>query len=359
MKAGTYWYAMQESGGEPQGYARLLVSEGDDGATRYDWRLRIAFPGGTYEEERTLTVDAERRMLAASYEGGGTVVEARREGTRLVGTIRPAEGEEQALDTEIEDDAVSGMGFVLATTLPCETGQALSFADYNESAGFRAEGRGRIEVGERVTLALPGGERQAWRAALTREGGSELPLWLDEAGVLLQADWGGGNLMVLHDESTEYLYGPAAPVVREAGLEQADRLVMEGEIAGASPRELFTWWTQADRLERWWPHEAEVGAAEGEPFQLRWNEPAWFLDGIITRYEPGRLLGFTWTWAHRPDAPPLEVEVDFEDRPDGTLLRITQGPYRDTDEDRQERNGHRQGWEAVCARLADAVARGE
>ena len=57
--------------------------------------------------------------------------------------------------------------------------------------------------------------------------------------------------------------------------------------------------------------------------------------------------------------PPLEVEVDFEDRPDGTLLRISQGPYRDTDEDRQERNGHRQGWEAVCARLADAVAKGE
>lgn len=358
MQAGEYWYAMQDPAGTPQGYARLLVSARGD-ATRYEWRLRIAFPGGTYEEDRSLTLDAGARMVEASFAGGGAEVYAERDGTRFVGTVRSADGEEVALDVEVEDDAMSGLGFVLAATLPRETGRTLSFADYNESAGFRAEGRARVEVGERAAVPLPGGDRQAWRIVLTRESGNELPLWVDDTGVLVQADWGGGNRMVLHDASTEHLFEPAPPVVRVVEPEQTDKLVMEGEIAGASPRDLFQWWTRAERLERWWPHEAEVGEAEGEPYRLRWKEPAWFLDGLITRYEPGRRLGFTWVWAHRPDAPPLEVEVDFEDAVVGTRLRVTQGPYRDTDEDLRERAGHRQGWEAVCARLADAVASGD
>jgi uncharacterized protein YndB with AHSA1/START domain len=358
MRPGVYWYAMQDPAGAPQGYARLLVvAEGDDG-TRYDWRLRIAFPGGTYEEERSLTLDAAGRMVAASFEGTGAAVQARRQGDRLVGTARSADGKEEPVDLRVEDDALSGMGFVRAADLPRESGRALSFADYDESAGFRAAGRAEIRVGEREPAPLPGGEVEAWRIVLTRADGNELPLWVDDAGVLVQADWGGGNLMVLHDEPTEHLFEPAPPMLRTVEPELREQLVLEGEIAGASPRELFTWWTRADRLERWWPHEAEVGEAEGEPFRLRWEEPAWFLDGVITRYEPGRLLAFTWTWEHLPDAAPLEVEVDFEDAPGGTRLRITQGPYRDSDDDRKERAGHRRGWEVVCTRLADAVAQG-
>mgnify|MGYP001813822035 CR=1 FL=1 len=340
------------------GSARILVAEAEAGATRYDWRLRIAFPGGTYEEDRSLTVDAEGRLEAATFEGGGAHVRARRDGARLVGNLRPPEGEETELDLEVEDDAMSGMGFVLATTLPRETGASLSFADYNESAGFSAEGRAKVVVGERVTAPLPQGDVPAWQVVLTREGGNELPLWVNDDGVLVCADWGGGNLMVLHGEPTEHLFEPAPPAVRVVEPEKPDQLVMEGEIAGATPKELFGWWTQAERLEQWWPHEAEVGSAEGEPYRLRWKEPAWFLDGVISHYEPPHALAFTWVWAHRPEAPPLEVEVDFEDAPEGTLLRITQGPYRDTDEDRQERMGHRQGWEAVCSRLAAVVTEG-
>lgn len=358
MKPGTYWYAMQTPEGEPQGYARLLVVEDEGDTTRYDWRLRIAFPGGTYEEDRSLTLDDAGRLVAASYEGPGTVVTARREAGRIVGSVRASGGEEHPLDLEVEDDASTGMGFVLATRLPRESGQELSFADYNESSGFAAEGRARMVVGECVSVLLPRGEVLAWQVVLSRESGNELPLWIDEDGVLVQADWGGGNLMVLHEEPTEHLYEPAPPIVRVVDS-SPDQLVMEGEIPGVLPRDLFRWWTEASLLERWWPHEAEVGTGEGEPYRLRWTEPAWFLDGLITRYEPGRMLGFTWAWAHRPDAPPLEVEVDFEDATDATRLRITQGPYRDTDEDRGEREGHRQGWEAVCARLADAVSKGE
>ena len=357
MKPGTYWYAMQTPGGEPQGYARLVVSTVDEGAKRYDWRLRIAFPGGTYEEDRSLTVDTEGRMLGATFAAGGSEVEARRENGNLVGRVRTAEGEEQPLELAVEDDALSGMGFVLATTLPRETGRTLTFADYNESAGFRAEGRARVVVGERVSVPLPEGDADAWHVVLTREDGNELPLWVDDDGVLVRADWGGGNLMVLHAEPTEHLFDPAPPAVRVVEPEKDEQLVMEGEIPGADPKELFRWWTEPDRLEQWWPHEAEVGTGEGEPYRLRWTEPAWFLDGIIGRYEPGRHLAFSWVWAHRPEAPPLEVEVDFEDAPEGTHLRITQGPYRDLDEDRKERVGHRQGWEVVCTRLADAVAR--
>jgi len=357
VKEGDYWYAMQDPRGEPQGYARLVVRRDAGGASTFDWTLRIAFAGGTYEEDRSLTLDEGGTLLAAGYRCGESEVRVRREGRRLVGIRRGDDGGETPIDLEVPDDALSGMGFVRAASLPHETGARLAFSDFNEAAGFAAEGRAELVVGERERVGLPGGEVDAWRVVLTREVGAELPLWIDEEGVLVCADWGGGNLMVLHPSSTEHLFAPRPPVVTEVASRTADQLVMEGVVPGASPRELFRWWTEPDRLERWWPHEAEVGAAEGEPYRLRWKEPDWFLDGVITRYEPPRLLAFAWVWAHRPEAPPLEVEVDFEDAEGGTRLRLTQGPYRDTDEDRKERDGHRQGWEVVCARLADAVAR--
>lgn len=358
MQAGEYWYAMQDPEGEPQGYARLVVGSAAQGASTYAWTLRIAFAGGTYEEERSLTLDAGGVLLASGYRAGASRVEARREGDRLVGTSCGNDGEESAIDLEVEDDALSGMGFVRAASLERETGASLAFTDYDEASGFVSEGRGEIVVGERERVPLPGGDVDAWKVVVKQGRGGEIPLWVDDDGVIVRADWGGGNLMVLHESSTEHLFQPRPPVVREVPAPTAKELVLEGDVAGAAPGELFRWWTEPDRLEQWWPHEAEVGAAEGEPYRLRWKEPAWFLDGVITRYEPPSVLGFAWVWAHRPEAPPLEVVVDFEDAVAGTHLRITQGPYRDTDEDRRERDGHRQGWEVVCTRLADAVARG-
>ncbi len=208
MKTGAFWYAMQDPAGAPQGYARLQVQSLDHGAQRFLWDLHLAFPGGAYEEERGAVFAAGGKMLEASYLDAERTVEAKRQGTRLVGILRQGEAE-SPIDVRVEEDAIAGMGFVLVTTLPSEAGYEQGHADYNEAQAFAAEGRCAFVVGERELLRLPEGEVEVRRSVLRRSDGRELPLWVDGAGRLVQADWGGGNLMVLHPESTQSLFRPS------------------------------------------------------------------------------------------------------------------------------------------------------
>jgi uncharacterized protein YndB with AHSA1/START domain len=88
---------------------------------------------------------------------------------------------------------------------------------------------------------------------------------------------------------------------------------------------------------------------------MEWKAPAWFLRGRITAWTPGERLAFTWVWDHTPDAPEREVGVDFEATEGGTKIRLTHGPYDDTQPAREERLGHLNGWQVMCARLEDVL----
>lgn len=205
VKAGEFWYAMQDPSGEPQGYAHLQVEDLEHGTQRFRWDLHLAWPGGSYEEERGAVFAASGKMLEASYLDAKRTVEAKREGTRLVGVLRAGETEDP-IDLAVEDDAMSGMGFVLAASLPDDEGYEQSHADYNEVRAFESAGRCILAVGSREVLRLPEGAVETRRNVLRRADGQELPLWVDGVGRLVQADWGGGNLMVLHPESTQSLF---------------------------------------------------------------------------------------------------------------------------------------------------------
>jgi hypothetical protein len=82
MQTGEHWYEMQDPESTPQGYARIQVADLEDGAQRCLWELHLAFPGGTYEEERSAVFDAEGRMLETTYEDEGSALHARRHGFR-------------------------------------------------------------------------------------------------------------------------------------------------------------------------------------------------------------------------------------------------------------------------------------
>ena len=207
MRTGTFWYAMVDASGRAQGYARLRAENLEHGAQRFDWDLHLAYPGGRYEEERRATFAAGGRMLETAYLDADRTVEARRDGTRMVGLLRHGDFE-SPIDLPVEDDAVSGLGFVLAASLPAEEGYEQAHADYNEARGFEAEGRCVMRVGGRELIRLPEGRVEAHRIVLRRADGRELLLWVDGAARLVQADWGGGNLMVLHPDSTQSLFSP-------------------------------------------------------------------------------------------------------------------------------------------------------
>ena len=85
----------------------------------------------------------------------------------------------------------------------------------------------------------------------------------------------------------------------------------------ASAGELWSALTDPDRMGRWLGAEVSIVASAGGAIRLRWEEGE-EMEGVITAFEPERLLAFTW------GEPALGVEsaVRFELRPEGdrTLL---------------------------------------
>lgn len=124
-----------------------------------------------------------------------------------------------------------------------------------------------------------------------------------------------------------------------------DTLSMAAEFPNLTPEELFDLWTVPEQLQRWWPPVAEVELREGGSYKLSWPAMDWILRGQITRFEPGRVLGFSWSWDHEPDAPMTQVAIVI-DAADGrgSRLTLTHAPYPASTEGQEMRQGHLDGW---------------
>jgi uncharacterized protein YndB with AHSA1/START domain len=130
-----------------------------------------------------------------------------------------------------------------------------------------------------------------------------------------------------------------------------DRLIVKADIPKLSPEAAFTYWTRPELITKWWPQEAEIEPRLGGRYHLAWPGMNWHLRGVYTAFEPGRRLAFTWRWDHEPDAPERSVDITFAPGGEGTHLTATHGTYADTDADREERQGHLDGWTHFLSQL--------
>jgi uncharacterized protein YndB with AHSA1/START domain len=131
-----------------------------------------------------------------------------------------------------------------------------------------------------------------------------------------------------------------------------DRLILEGRFTAFTPDELFQHWTNPELLTLWWPEAAEVESREQGRYRLTWPTMGWELTGVYTEFIPGQRLSFTWQWTHEPEAQ-REVTLSFSGLPEGgTWLTIVHGLYGPSDQDQDQRRGHREGWIHFCMRLA-------
>jgi uncharacterized protein YndB with AHSA1/START domain len=347
MKPGLYWYRMQTPGGEAQGYARLRVKKSGQGTLSVTWELRIVHQGQSYEEERSMALDSVGRMVAADYATSGMHLSAKREGTRLKGAKVVEDGKPEAIDVEAPEDAIAGMGFVLAASMEFTEGATISRSDFNEAAGFKPEGTVVFTVAGRE----PAAGVECWKVLMRRQDGRDMPLWVNEERELVQVDWGGGNLMVLSPESTRHLFKPPPPAVEQIEPKDRSKLVVAGEFPGFTPQKMFEHWTNAELIAKWWPQKAVIDAEAGGRFHMIWDQPPWYMRGEIKAFEPAKRLTFSWTWDHAKEAPSLEVTVDLEAIEGGTRLRIAQGPYSAGAADQEERAGHLRGWQFFCSKL--------
>lgn len=123
-------------------------------------------------------------------------------------------------------------------------------------------------------------------------------------------------------------------------------LSLEMHLAGITPEAALAWFTDREKVLKWWGQDVEIDPVAGGIYEVRWPAMGWTMRGEIAVLTD-RLLAYSWSWDHEPDLPARAVIVRAEDRDGGSLVTFSHGPYRPgaaflrEDEDRQ---AHRDGW---------------
>ncbi|MFC1586938.1 hypothetical protein ACFL54_01395 [Planctomycetota bacterium] len=209
VQTGPSWYRFEDESGKPMGYAWYEITMPAEDEIDIQWKLRLAFPEGTYEEDRSMLVSGKEGLLSASYYMGGDLIsEAKREGNKLTGrAIVKQGGDFQTVEVELKGNAVCGMQFVLAAFMPLEVGAGFENENYSEAAGFTYIAPGSMKCAGWESIPWQGGQIEVCRFDLDQNGtGNLLPIWVNRNREIVKVDWGGGNVMVLAEKSTEHLF---------------------------------------------------------------------------------------------------------------------------------------------------------
>jgi len=125
-----------------------------------------------------------------------------------------------------------------------------------------------------------------------------------------------------------------------------------GDVA-AEPSLVYDYFTDEDRLVRWWAEQATTDVRIDGEYELAWPSQDRRLLGTYVVVEPGTRLAFTWAFAHEA-LHPSTVDIQFSPIVVGTELTIEHSHGDDPD----ERQGYIDGWKFFIGRLRDAVAAG-
>lgn len=140
---------------------------------------------------------------------------------------------------------------------------------------------------------------------------------------------------------------------RSGGTGVAERVVEVERRIDATPDEVFTYLTVAEKYTRWKGQQADLDPRPGGLYRVRMGPDAVALGEYREVERPTRVV-FTWGWEGSADVPPgsTTVEITLEEDGDGTLLRLRHRGFP-SDADAEL---HREGWEMYVGRLVSAAA---
>lgn len=129
----------------------------------------------------------------------------------------------------------------------------------------------------------------------------------------------------------------------------------------ATPERAFDAIATADGLDGWFTDGAEVGRASGEPAVFRWAD--WGPEGvtaadrgtIVTYDRPHR---FEFAWNADLAGGPTTVRLDFEPAAGGTVVRLHERGYPDTEAGRSRLVECAAGWGEALALLRSYLEHG-
>jgi uncharacterized protein YndB with AHSA1/START domain len=127
----------------------------------------------------------------------------------------------------------------------------------------------------------------------------------------------------------------------------------------ASPERVFSAWTDAEKLGRWFcpatcvPVLAESDARAGGRYRIvvrGQDGDDHDVSGTFREVVPNRKLTFTWAWRTTPERESL-VTVELAPDGDGTMLTLTHERFFDE----AARDRHQSGWGPILDRLNEVL----
>jgi uncharacterized protein YndB with AHSA1/START domain len=132
---------------------------------------------------------------------------------------------------------------------------------------------------------------------------------------------------------------------------ESEGLKLELErVLPAPPSLVFAAFTDPDQLAKWFGPQGftipstRFEASVGETYRIEMQPPegeAFYLTGEIREVDPPARLAYTFAW-EEPDPDDVEnlVVLSFRDRGEGTVVALSQSPFKTED----RRALHRDGW---------------
>lgn len=121
-----------------------------------------------------------------------------------------------------------------------------------------------------------------------------------------------------------------------------------------APRELvFRYFADSERFARWWGKGSHIDGRVGGAVRIVYPNQV-VAGGTITRFEPSRLVAFTYGYEDPKKAIPLGgslVTIELQEHPNGTLLDLRHDLPTAT-----ERDHHAPGWRFQLALFANVAA---
>jgi uncharacterized protein YndB with AHSA1/START domain len=111
----------------------------------------------------------------------------------------------------------------------------------------------------------------------------------------------------------------------------------------ASPKRVFKWITDSEKVSGWLSDTAVLSARKGGRYVFGWNGgPAH--TGKVLRFSRGRELTLSWQWPGKEDLGTTRLRLSVEPKRDGTLLRFTHSGFRRSEEWDELYEGAVRGW---------------
>jgi len=125
----------------------------------------------------------------------------------------------------------------------------------------------------------------------------------------------------------------------------------------ASPKKVFKWVSDPDRLTRWLSDRATLSGRKGGRYSLGWDGGPTH-SGKLLRFERGRSLTLAWQWPGQESLGTTRLKIAIEPKGDGTIVRFVHSGFRSGGEWTELYEGAIRGWTYFLMNLKSVLESG-